>query len=163
MHVNLPLCELLVVVAALTIAPQAEAQLGRNSTALRGLREVVFRTHAFGGVQADALSKRIEVELRQAGIKLVDQADGQSAVPHMDLTLMLACVDESCGYTARLALSEEVRLVRSQSISGMAITWADGYQNAIAKSDLAALPDLVAVDVFAVVKSFIADHASVNR
>ena len=48
-------------------------------------------------------------------------------------------------------------------ISTKATTWADGYQNAIAKSELGSLSDLVIVDARTLAKIFIDDYLSANR
>jgi hypothetical protein len=146
----------------------AYAQDIRNIQTLKGLSGVVLRVKTIGGISAkaeDAVAKRVEADLMKAGIKLHPEQEfrPKSDVGRLDLTMTLICVETSCGFTTRLSLSQGVQLLRDGGIFHTAVTWGDAYQNAIAKSELAALQSLITIDATTLVNIFIEDYLSANQ
>lgn len=150
---------LTVLLLLLSCTSLAHAERGDDS--LKGLTAVVFNVHSYGSKLQPVLWG-VESDLRQAGLKLVSVDDSNGPVAHLDLDLTLACTGHACGYTVRLQLTQHMRLARKPDIESDAVTWADGYQNAIGKADLATLNDLYIANSRALIKSFLDDYRTAN-
>ena len=140
------------------------AQDARSAATLKGLKTVLLRVQSFGGIPKEAVAKEAEQALRAAGINVLVENERRSN-PHtamLDLTMTLTCSGASCGYTVRLGLIQRVVLSRDSTVTTTVPTWYDGYQNAIGKAEMGALPYLVTVDADTLIKAFVGEYLSVN-
>lgn len=140
------------------------AQDARSAATLKGLKTVFFRVQSFGGIPKEPVAKEAEQALRAAGIEVLGENEWQSNpdTATLDLTMTLTCSGASCGYTVRLGLIQRVVLSRDSTVTTTVPTWYDGYQNAIGRGEMSALPQLVTVDADTLIKAFVREYLSVN-
>lgn len=137
----------------------ASAQELLTSPSLKGVNRVALLVYAFGGMDKETIRKLASQELKATNIEVISRTASSrpASVPELNLVVTLACSNGACGYTTRLSLEEPVKLVRQSNSVAKATTWANGYQNAISKEELASLPDLLAVDIRTLVRLFAAE------
>lgn len=146
-----------------TVTAPSIALAQTNPASLKGLTEVVFTVSSFGSNAQPALAQMIlKTDLREAGFRLLSEDEAGPATPHLELVMDRACKASTCGFSVRLELTQQVRLARDPHVETTAVTWADGYQDAIDKSNLSDLMDKYDTDAQSLMKLFLADYAAAN-
>jgi hypothetical protein len=149
---------IILVAGLLIISHATSGQETVHNASIKGLNRVELKVHG-SGVDEALLRAISERELIKNGINVMaDSVRSESGIPILTLDVVLACSNNTCGYSTHLKLDESVKLVRDPSKVVKATVWSNGYHNAISKRELTSLPSLVSVDVYTLINLFAAEE-----